>query len=243
VTVCEATRNNGTAPIREDQAEAMRELYLHLIETDASRIFSELAVPLKEELMLSEGAQLMEGRPQAVTVAYGNNVQTIDKELFSIGRLSSNEVMVADDDSTVSRMHLWVFSLPGGIVLVDGWSCGGTFVLDRSLPTRPVSKPGARIAMLIPHNEAVTLRIGASTLLTLNPKLCCVCLERPRALRLPCGHQAVCQQCVEQMTADGARHLSQCPICRSPIRRPGAIKVTARAAVGATYAPLRPIEA
>merc|ERR1712150_240924 len=59
------------------------------------------------------------------------------------------------------------------------------------------SRPGARHAFWVPHGTAVALRVG-SQLVCLNPKLCVVCLDRPRALLLKCGHRVLCEKCCAQ---------------------------------------------
>merc|ERR1719386_77599 len=109
------------------EEEAMRRLYLHLIENDPDSIFRELAEPLKEDLMATPvGAQLLQGNPTDVTVGFEEACTTVSKNIFSIGRWPICDVEVPandkDEHRLVSRMHLWVFNLPGGLAVVDGWS-------------------------------------------------------------------------------------------------------------------------
>eukprot|EP00698_Gefionella_okellyi_P004550 TRINITY_DN14170_c0_g1_i1.p1 TRINITY_DN14170_c0_g1~~TRINITY_DN14170_c0_g1_i1.p1 ORF type:complete len:234 (-),score=32.76 TRINITY_DN14170_c0_g1_i1:113-814(-) len=43
-------------------------------------------------------------------------------------------------------------------------------------------------------------------------RVCVVCLERPRCIRLPCGHEALCAFC-----AGALQHRGEgCPLCRQP---------------------------
>jgi len=43
-------------------------------------------------------------------------------------------------------------------------------------------------------------------------RACVVCLERPRCIRLPCGHEALCAFC-----AGALQHRREgCPLCRAP---------------------------
>lgn len=217
----------------EEEEEALRALYLRCIDEDPDVILPKLAVPLKEELMHTElGQQLLQGPMQSVAVATMGQVEAIEKETFSIGRRRSCDVCLPAQSQSVSRIHIWVFNLPGGIVLVDGWSCLGTFVMERenSEQGHQESCPGSRCAFVIPHGEAVTLRVGTEYL-TLNPKLCIVCFERPRAVRLPCGHQAFCKQCIGPSRAQ----LTKCPVCNVPLRC-GRVRDAVDACVGRTYA-------
>lgn len=41
-------------------------------------------------------------------------------------------------------------------------------------------------------------------------KCCLVCLDAPRAVRLPCGHGVLCQACGERLKSSGG----SCPVCR-----------------------------
>jgi len=217
----------GSQVLHEEEEESMRQLYLQCIETDPDIILAEIAVPLKEELLQTEaGAELMQGTCEAVVVSSRGAAVTVEKEAFAVGRQGTCDVALVGC-LDVSRIQFWVFNLPGGLMVVDGWSCSGTAVQARESDCHELasSKPGSRRAFVVPHGEAVALQVGQQTV-SLNPKTCVICIDRPREVELGCGHRAMCAQCV--------RNTSQCPLCRVPVHR-GNVRGTVSACVGATF--------
>jgi hypothetical protein len=215
--------------------EEMRQLYLQMIVDSPEAILEELALPLKEALTASDtcSKSLLTGPRRDVVVAVNQEVATISKEAFSIGRMHSCDVLLDVLNTSVSRIQCWIFNFPGAIVVVDGWSLSGTALVNRETPGgEPLaSLPHSRRAFMIPHSEAVTLQFGIHTEVTLNPKLCVVCLDRPRSVRLACGHQAFCLACAGQ---ESEYLLTSCPICRADIQY-GGIKMAVRAACAPSY--------
>lgn len=211
----------ASTPIPKEAEEAMRQLYLAMVENDPDSILQKLAVPFRDELARSDaGCKLLQAGCQSVSVNIGGEVVVLDKEVFSVGRLDLCDVTVpaSTKANDVSRIHCWIFNLSGGIVVVDGWSLAGTSLIDREGNDKeyPKSLPNERQAFIIPHGEAATLLIGKSVKVTLNPKLCVVCLERPRSVRLECGHQAFCLDCMLQHL-DHVPCIRACPLCRAPV--------------------------
>merc|ERR1712048_1381527 len=135
----------------------------------------------------------------------------MEKETFSVGRVNC-DVPTGSRDPHVSRMQCWVFNLPCAIILVDGWSLYGTWVVNRGESTDelPRSVPHERRAFIIPHGEPVLLCLGGDTDMTINPRLCVICCDKPRTVRLPCGHQGFCSSCIR---ARGG--VLECPLCRA----------------------------
>mmetsp|Transcript_124189 Transcript_124189/g.397488 ORF Transcript_124189/g.397488 Transcript_124189/m.397488 type:complete len:200 (-) Transcript_124189:96-695(-) len=179
--------------------------------------------------------------PVELTLMANGKVMTLSAEAFSIGRLACCDVHIQKqtEDSSVSRIQCWVFSLPIGLIVVDGWSVAGTSLLDDDdrTNTLPASSPNGRRNFIIPHGKPATLRLATfGTEVTLNPKLCVICMERPRAIRLSCGHQVLCVECVHYIAGP---HPSQhmCPICREPV---GHMRLNPRAVDQKSYA-LAPI--
>jgi len=222
----QATAGGTVCRMEADEEEDMRRLYLLMVEDCPDQILMQLAMPLKEALLRSDaGLELLDGPAKEITLVAGGRAKTCSKEIFSVGRKDTCDVQM--QDPSVSRMHVWVFNLPGAIVVVDGWSCCGTRVTEWDADDQepPRSVPGARCAFIVPHGAPAKLHLGQRGL-TLNPKLCVVCWERARALRLPCGHQAVCKHC--------AGRLAECPVCRARIPHAGVQEAT-RACIGKTY--------
>eukprot|EP00451_Oxyrrhis_marina_P012555 CAMPEP_0204309124 /NCGR_PEP_ID=MMETSP0469-20131031/918_1 /ASSEMBLY_ACC=CAM_ASM_000384 /TAXON_ID=2969 /ORGANISM="Oxyrrhis marina" /LENGTH=264 /DNA_ID=CAMNT_0051288709 /DNA_START=87 /DNA_END=877 /DNA_ORIENTATION=- len=205
----------------------VRKFYDDLMKSNPGEVLKQLAVPMKEELLRSaEGAVLLVGEPQTVVVAVGNSVTEQDKEVFSIGRHYDCDVQVPDDLG-VSRMNVWVFNFPGGLVVVDGWSLSGTRITGTSESAETMASiPGSRRTLVVPHDEPVSLRLGAKSVVTFNGKTCLICEEHPRNAQLSCGHQAFCQDCAARLVG------TKCPLCRTLVE--GAERA-ARADVGKTY--------
>jgi len=121
-------------------------------------------------------------RPMAASLVVGGVVpqvrvevrqtagRLITHEAFIVGRAAECDVQTSGD-ATVSRLQFVVVSLPGGIVVADAWSSGGTRVVQRSglAKSLPASVPGKRAAFILPHGEQVILLIGKQTTVTLGP--------------------------------------------------------------------------
>jgi len=98
--------------------------------------------------------------------------RTMVEPAFVIGRAPENDVQTSGDP-TVSRMQLLAISLPGGIIIADAWSSGGTRVVHRSSASKlfPSSVPTQRSAFILPHGERITILVGAKTTVTIGPVL------------------------------------------------------------------------
>eukprot|EP00930_Biecheleria_cincta_P045381 TRINITY_DN31288_c0_g1_i1.p1 TRINITY_DN31288_c0_g1~~TRINITY_DN31288_c0_g1_i1.p1 ORF type:complete len:528 (+),score=94.80 TRINITY_DN31288_c0_g1_i1:32-1615(+) len=214
----------------EDE-ELMRKLYLEMIEGRPEAILEELALPLREEFRLEDEGVSTPSEPPLLSITSGDEVITFEnKEAISIGRVQVCDIITPESDQSVSRMHCWIFNLPAAILVVDGWSFVGTRLVDREQTEKemPASLPHDRRVLMIPHGEAATLQLGSSIEVTLNPKLCMICCERPRSVRLACGHQAFCAVCIRK-GASSQLAMTTCPLCRKPFD-PGQLLRTGRAA-------------
>lgn len=98
--------------------------------------------------------------------------RSIISESFAVGRGPECDVQTSGD-GTVSRLQFIAVSIPGGVVVADAWSGGGTRVVRRfgAASSKPASVPGRRVAFLVPHGERVVFLIGARTTVTFGPPL------------------------------------------------------------------------
>lgn len=89
---------------------------------------------------------------------------------FAVGRAPECDVQTSGD-ATVSRLQCVAVSLPGGIVVVDAWSSGGTRTVRRfgQANALPQSVPGRRMAFLVPHGERIVFMLGNRTTIALGP--------------------------------------------------------------------------
>jgi len=60
----------------------------------------------------------------------------------------------------------------------------------------------------------MTLFGGSSSTVEVAKEKCCICLDKPRTIRLPCGHACMCEDCAREVMASTAK----CPICRASAR-------------------------
>jgi len=199
-----------TSLVPEADVELMRQMYLRMVENDPDDILQELALPLQQEFALESGSNNVQ--PLTLVVDNGS-LMRVHKEAMSVGRLDSCDIQISEHLREVSRIHCWIFNLQAGVLVVDGWSLAGTCLVDSTSPGEESSKPDRRV-LLIPQGEAATIKLGQVEV-TVNPKLCMMCEEHPRSVRLACGHQAFCAPCVERLQeVDNGRY--SCPLCRAP---------------------------
>jgi len=87
---------------------------------------------------------------------------------FAIGSHPYCDVHVFGDP-TVLPLQCVIVSLPGGVVVVDAWSRGGTErVSDQYDGPMPHLHEGSACAFALPHGQRATLRVGA-TIITIGP--------------------------------------------------------------------------
>mmetsp|Transcript_44767 Transcript_44767/g.129479 ORF Transcript_44767/g.129479 Transcript_44767/m.129479 type:complete len:299 (-) Transcript_44767:187-1083(-) len=103
----------------------------------------------------------------------GTAGRTITKGCFTIGSDPYCDVQ-AFGDATVMPLQCLVVPLPGGTVIIDIWSGGGTCAAWRGTTGDPglsTLKTGPCTALVARHNERIAFRIGAQTTITLGPRL------------------------------------------------------------------------
>jgi len=151
----------------------LRKLYLHMISNNAGLILETLAVPLKQKLLQnSSGAALLEGSWTPIKISQGwtsaSDCLVVEKEAFCVGRHTMCDVQLLDsNDLRSSRIHLCIFNLPGGILVVDGWSISSTSVaLQGDEQTLCNDVMGS--VFLVPHGKTAKLLVGSQRLL-INP--------------------------------------------------------------------------
>lgn len=99
---------------------------------------------------------------------------------FVVGRAAECDVQ-AFGDETVLPVQCVVISLPGGVLVADFWSEGGTHVTWRGggaagEPSSPVAAGAGGLAdarppaFVVAHGERAVLRVGDRTTITLGPK-------------------------------------------------------------------------
>ncbi len=168
-----------------------------------------------------------------ITVAYDGRLFSFDDNVpITIGRLSSCDVVL--DPRGTSRLHAIIFRVPaeGSILVVDVGSATGILTLARSATLRPMvcSRPDDRYVLDFGAQETAILTLGTA-ILAVNAKECVVCLEKPRAGVLGCGHHVVCIECLNA--------ISRCPVCRAPVEIDQPMPSAANMLANTYYQPAR----
>lgn len=231
----------GYSSMPDQAAEDVREFYLMLMRGLDSKYFEmlrekgsrsvglgsmkglqqeleqQLMLPLKTALEnTGRGQRLFEGRSQPVHVVVGQDgkLQRCDEKVLMVGLRPFCNIQLdlgSQQRAGVSRAHCFLINFPGGILVVDAWSLGGTKIRHREDGQEElyISRPGRRQIFSVPHHEAVILQMGCQIVM-LNPKVCLACSERPITVRLECGHRALCAKCHRNPAC------AECPLCRAP---------------------------
>lgn len=154
-------------------SDNLRTLYLRMVVAqNTTNLLETLAVPLKESFLRKNGGTaLMKGQRRLITLRLQHPgmffERVLEQEAFSIGRMNSCEVVLDTHDRYASRVHLCIFSLPGAILVLDGWSLYGTtlkFGGEKINQTRTEAS-----LFLVPHGQEAAFQISEHCLL-INPR-------------------------------------------------------------------------
>jgi hypothetical protein len=205
-----------------EEEEALREAYLNIIQADDwRRQFEDVATDIAASAV-GVAAAMGAGEQEAFTVAFENRLFEFDAARYNtvlIGRMSDCDVPLPKAAVDTSRVHAVVFLFPASrqVMVVDVGSASGIRTTKRSSGASVLSsKPRERSILVFEWGEVAVLLLG-SLQVCLNPKLCVICLEHPRALTFAaCSHFVCCGAC--------AAKVAFCPLCRtnlgvnSPVR-------------------------
>lgn len=141
-----------------------------------ARLRVELATALWQEIrahpnlihLLDDGEGMV---PPVRVEVRGTAGRLVSDEAFCVGSADECDVQ-AYGDPTVLPLQLLAIALPGGVIIADFWSGGGTRMTWRNggrAPASPLSTPAQSAAFVIPHCERVILSIGSRTTIALGP--------------------------------------------------------------------------
>jgi len=211
--VNQSSKTNVTT-ITQHETQDIRNAYLQMIED-----------PNWKALLIETGKQIKNGVETStestqmdVTLYYcmtghvDGTTNTLQSEIITVGKKTGVDVCLPDDAPGVSRLHMIIFQLSDKIIVVDPGSLFGVQTILRS-SDKPLehSVPTQRKVLIFDKDETVTFRIGDYEL-TISPKMCIICYENPRTIRLTCGHLVCCETCHEVIKQ---QHI--CPICKKYI--------------------------
>ncbi|VBB18933.1 hypothetical protein YASMINEVIRUS_1465 [Yasminevirus sp. GU-2018] len=147
----------------------------------------------------------------------GQLVKTVTESLITVGTRAWN-TFIGAHVLGVSRIHAIIVFMrneSGNIVMfvIDGWSLGGTHVLDKHDRTIYKSQGDSRSVLVSDLTVCARVKFGRDvfTFSTNEGKDCSICMDKVRETRLKCGHGTMCADCTKKMDA--------CPICRAPVNQ------------------------
>ena len=147
----------------------------------------------------------------------GQHVKTVTESLITVGTLEWN-TFIGVHALGVSRIHaiiVFMKNASGNIVMfvIDGWSLGGTVVLDKNNRHLYESQGNSRSVLVSDLTACARIMFSRDvfTFSTSEGKDCTICMDKLREARLKCGHGTMCADC--------AKKVDVCPICREPVNK------------------------
>ena len=200
----------------DNEWEEARKLYDSIIyKHDAKDIIIEAVKKTKEEILKDPAfPDTKTLNKDEFNIALDDQTYTfINDQIVTIGRLSWNDIIL--DREGISRCHLIVIPIPERnlILLIDFASIGGSRIEKRS-SEKPLSESSSqkKEVMMIDWDEASIVSLSEKASIkrfTFCPRMCIICFENARAVRLNCGHLVSCYSC--------SNKLDKCPLCKKDI--------------------------
>lgn len=203
--------NNGMCNIRDN-------FYLKIIDKQDAK--DKLLHKLRDVTKgLEESGDLKTYRPTDINPIYvfknGELITKITSEIVTVGSYVWNTI-VGDKKLGVSRIHAIIMFMKDKndkiqLIVLDAWSQGGSYVIDKMYDFVGISKGDNRNVLITEISDCVRLKFCKEIMVfsTISGKSCIVCMNAIREVRYECGHGVVCKKCSDV--------LSLCPICRIPL--------------------------
>jgi len=140
------------------------------------------------------------------------------KQTITIGRLESHCDLIFPDQD-VSRIQYIIFFVKSKIMILDTWSLNGIQTKSKKTGKIYNSVMGNRNLISYDISDTFDIILPEGTVITVNPEMsiftpsvemCVVCMEKPRTIRLTCGHAVMCEECSTKIF----NSTRTCPICR-----------------------------
>ncbi len=200
------------------ESEEMRRTYLKIVrQADWKEQFMLIARHVAKATADSMPVSPMRrGEDEGFSIAHGerlfSNFENADAVI--VGRIKDCDVTLRHE--ACSRVHAIFLLLPTKVVCVDVGSALGIITTRRS-GDHPCesSLPNQRAVLIFDWGECVVLGMGKEQL-CLNPRLCCICLDRPRTVLFSCKHFVCCSEC--------APKVKHCPVCRCALENVKAVE-------------------
>jgi len=167
---------------------------------------------LSEKQESSSVAAAAPAAKTTITICHDGVMTEFDAKKDSVvlvGRRPESHVVLHKSGS--SRLHAVIFLFPelGKLLVVDVGSETGVVTQARQHQNLPLqsSLPIDRKTIELEWGESAVLVMG-SEIITVTPRECVVCLDKPRTCKLACQHFATCDDCTDRLPGN------KCPLCR-----------------------------
>ena len=150
-----------------------------------------------------------------VSYSYGSPyVEEKMEKMITCGRIPISTIQTNQQNGSVSRCNFILIKIKDELIILSGWSCGGTRCISRENDGAE-QYSGNKCLMRFNENETFIIGVGQEELqetITFNPKTCVVCLENKCEIRGSCKHATLCNSCYEKFKINTS--IVKCPICR-----------------------------
>lgn len=198
----------------QTQFDKLRSHYLNVFEKEKNPLETlRQDGKIASEIMSRTALRATESKDD-YNIWYNDSLYSFTAETTTIlvGKHKGCDILLPQNNST-SRVAIVIYlsRQSSEIFIMDpGCLAGFTLKVD-DLPSE-TSKMKERCRRFCFWSSSVVLTHGSDRII-LQPKLCAICMERPKSFRLDCGHQCVCGICSGKVLKDG-----RCPLCRSDVR-------------------------
>lgn len=211
------SQNPDTSQYTQDMEE-LRKTYLSIFDDQEKNHkddllwwknqFINISNKLSEEYTLMSNSTT--DKYEKIVVGYNNELHEFgtDKKIILIGRMYGCDILFKNN-LYISRLCGIIMILSGirKILVIDVGSSHGIMTYNRSSnKEKQHSLKGERKVLLFDLDESFCLKFG-DVMLSISPKECIICFQRPRSCVLSCGHYICCDECLDK--------IKECSICRA----------------------------
>ena len=197
--------------ISDKTTRELRSTYLeHIEEPDWEDFFCEFGKKLMSKLENIEEDSSVYDTPYSI----GMNGKTYEltKPIITIGRYEKCDITTDSKNTFVSRLNAIVFVQPSRIIVIDPGSFRGIKTIMRENANKSLEKsiPHRHKPLVFGRTEKFVLELGIGVSISFSPKICIVCMDRPREILQVCGHYCMCRLCFLKLKKISMK----CPICK-----------------------------
>jgi len=196
------TINNDTH-MDQDVEFKLRKMYTNLIRHLDRDVLTSLSEKIKKVLDLED----VMDEPKLYEIGLYGRLHELNKNIITFGRDARCDIVI--DHHSCSRLQGIAFITTTNVIVVDPGSFLGIHTVKRSSDKDLVhSLPGQRRGLIFDRDESFELNMVESV--TCTPKICIICVSRPRMVKSNCGHYLMCTVCYDKVR----REFIVCPLCK-----------------------------